>query len=61
MDVRTWFYDNTDTLYKNYHMSDWLKGLIAALFCATFAFIAYKIAEKHFHDPDYEENIEQIK
>lgn len=58
MDVKAWFYDNTDTLYKNYHLSDWLKGFISLLFTVTFAFIAYKIAENHFNDSDYDENID---
>jgi len=60
-DVKGWFYDNTDSLYKNYHMPNWLKFLISLLFTVLFAWLGYKIVESHYRDPQYEENLEKLK
>lgn len=57
MDVKRWFYDNTDRLYKNDHVPGWAKFLIGIFFAAIFAGIGYKLAEKHYHDPHYDGNL----
>lgn len=57
VDVKTWFYDNTDRLYKNDHVPEWAKFLIGIFFAAIFAGIGYKMAEKHYHDPHYDGNL----
>jgi len=59
--VKTWFYDNTDTLYSNLYIPFWLNALITVFFTILFAGIAYKIVENHFKDPVYDENITKIK
>lgn len=57
MDVKQWFYDNTDELYKNDHVPNWAKFLIGIFFAAIFAGIGYKLAERHYHDPHYDGNL----
>lgn len=61
MDVKRWFYDNTDRLYKNDHVPGWAKFLIGIFFAAIFAGIGYKLAEKHYHDPHYDGNLQELK
>jgi len=61
MDVKRWFYDNTDSLYSNKHVPYWLEGIISLTFALLFAGIAYKITEKHFHDPEYDSNLAELQ
>ena len=61
MDVKTWFYNNSDTLYHNNKVAHWIKALISIGFTLIFAVIAYLMVKKHYNDPDYNENLDKIR
>lgn len=61
MDVKKWFYDNTDTLYKNAHVPDWLKAILSIVFTLVFGGIIYKLIANHFHDPVFDSHLDDLQ
>jgi hypothetical protein len=61
MDVKAWFYDNTDTLYSNEHVPIWLKFLLGFVFSLLVSAIFYKITESHLSDDHYDDNLTDLK
>jgi len=61
VDVKKWFFENTDRLYKHYHLNTIWKVLISLIFTATFGFITYKLVERHFEDPLFHDNVSSLK
>lgn len=61
MDVKRWFYDNTDELYSNEHVPVWEKLMIGFVFSMFFSGIMYKITEKNLHDGEYDDNLSDLK
>lgn len=61
MDVKRWFYDNTDELYSNEHVPTWEKILIGFCFSMFFSGIFYKITESHLRDQHYDDNLTDLK
>lgn len=61
VDVKKWFFENTDRLYKHYKINVLWKVLISLIFTATFGFITYKLVERHFEDPLFYENVDSLK
>ena len=59
--VKEWFYDNTETLYHNTHVNIWLKIVTTVLFVIALSVLTYKLVERHFNDPKYDENVADLK
>ena len=61
MDVKTWFYDNSDTLYHNNEVAVWIRSLISISFSLIIVLIAYLIVRHRYNDPDYDTNLDKIR
>ena len=61
MDVKTWFYDNSDTLYHNNEVAVWIRSLISISFSLIIVVIAYLIVRHRYNDPDYDTNLDKIR